>query len=240
MSEPKILVLDIEWKPTTALVWKAWDENVGPDQIVEHGGLLCVGAKWLGDKKCALFSEWEHGHKGMVEATHSMMLETDLVITYNGDKYDLPKLYGEFVLNDLPPTPPLPSVDVLKAVKKFGFFMNRLGFIGPFLGVGAKLEHEGINLWKKVMAGDANAQKRMAKYCVQDVRMLEQLYLKVRPYIRNHPHTGGGKESCPSCGSKSSHSRGNRTTRAFRIQRLQCQDCGHWFDGVRSAIKRAA
>jgi hypothetical protein len=223
LPDQKILVLDIEWRPTTALVWNAWKVNVGPEQIVEHGGLLCVGAKWL--------------HVGMLERIHEMMSVADAVITYNGDKFDLPKLHGEFVLNNLPPAPPCTSIDVLKAVKKFGYFMNRLAFIGPFLGIGGKLEHEGFGLWKKVMAGDKDAQRRMSKYCIQDVRMLEKLYLKIRPYIRNHPHMGkAGASECPSCGGKHTHSRGTRRTRAYKIQRLQCQDCGHWFDGKRSKI----
>jgi hypothetical protein len=239
LSNPdqKILLLDIEWRPTTALVWSAFKINVGPEQIIEHGGLLCVGAKWLGDKKCELFSEWEHGHVGMLENIHAMLSHADAVVTYNGDRFDLPKLNGEFVLHGLPPAPPLTSIDCLKAVKKFGYFMNRLAFIGPFLGVGAKLEHEGFGLWKKVMAGDVNAQKRMAKYCQQDVNMLEKLYLKIRPHIRNHPHMGKFRaEECPSCGSKHSQSRGTRRTRSFKIQRLACNSCGHWFDGKRSKI----
>lgn len=237
LPDQKILLLDIEWRPTTALVWSAWKINVGPEQIIEHGGLLCVGAKWLDEKTCYLFSEWEHGHVGMLERIHEMMSHADAIITYNGDRFDIPKLHGEFVKFDLPPVPPCTSIDCLKAVKKFGYFMNRLAFIGPFLGIGAKLEHEGFALWKKVMDGDENAQRRMSRYCIQDVRMLEKLYLKIRPYIRSHPHMGKtGHSECPSCGGKTTHSRGTRRTRAYKIQRLQCQDCGHWFDGKRTKI----
>jgi hypothetical protein len=237
LPDQKILVLDIEWKPTTALVWQAYKINVSPDQVIEHGGLLCVGAKWLGDKKCELFSEWEHGHLGMLERIHEMMSYADCIVGYNSDKFDIAKLNGEFVLYGLPPAPPCTTVDCYKAVKKFGYFMNKLAFIGVFLNLGAKLEHEGFNLWKKVMAGDEDAERRMAKYCIQDVRLCEKLYLKIRPYIRNHPHMGKtGASECPSCGGKHTHSRGTRRTRAFKIIRLQCQDCGHWFDGTRSKI----
>jgi hypothetical protein len=237
LPDQKILLLDIEWRPTTALVWQAWKVNVGPEQIVEHGGLLCVGAKWLGDKKVHLFSEWEHGHDGMLLLIHEMMSVADAVITYNGDKYDLPKLHGEFVVYGLPPAPPCTSIDCLKAVKKFGYFMNRLAFIGPFLDLGAKLEHEGFALWKKVMAGDKGAQARMAKYCQQDVRLLEKLYLRIRPHIRNHPHMGKtGHAQCPACGGTHVQSRGTTRTRVFKKQRLHCQDCGHWYLGKQTKI----
>ena len=237
IPDQKLLLLDIEWRPTTAYVWKAWDVNIGADMIKEHGGLLCVGAKWLGEKKTHLFSEWEHTHEGMLQLIHDMISVADAVITYNGDRFDNPKLQGEFLLYGLQPTPPVTSIDCLKAVKKFGFFQNGLKFIGPFLKLGSKLEHEGMGLWIKVMDGDKDAQDRMAKYCIQDVDLLEELYLKIRPFIRNHPHMGKvKKDNCPACGSLEVQSRGTRRTRAFKIQRLQCQGCGGWFDGLRTKI----
>lgn len=234
----KILLLDIEWKPTKAYVWQPWQENITPEKIIEHGGLLCVGLKWLGDKNVIIFSEWEHGHEEMVRLTHAMLSEAEMVVTYNGDKYDLKKLEGEFLLAGLPPPPTPTSIDVLKAVKKFGFFMNRLAFVGPFLKIGGKMEHEGMALWTKVDKGDEKAQKRMAKYCAQDVILLEKLYKKIRPYIRNHPRTSKTTGlSCGACGSTKVQSRGPRYTKMFKIQRLQCQDCGSWSDGKREGLK---
>lgn len=233
----KILFVDIEWKPTKAYVWQPWQENITPEKIIEHGGLLCVGLKWADDKKVTVFSEWEHGHEGMVKLTHEMMSEAEMVVTYNGDKYDLKKLEGEFLLAGLPPPPTPTSVDVLKAVKKFGFFMNRLGFVAPFLGLGGKLEHEGMSLWIKVIDGNELAQKKMSKYCARDVLLLEKLYKKIRPYIRNHPRTSGTTgDKCGACGSKKVQKRGYRYTKYFKIQRLQCTDCGSWSDGTRSKL----
>lgn len=237
IPEQRILLLDIEFRPVLAYVWRAWDENISPQQIVEDGGILCVGAKWLGDKGCELYSEWEHGHLGMLEIIHDMMSHADALISYNGDRYDLVKLDGEFVKYGLPPRPPCTSIDCLKAVKRFGYFRSSLGYVAPFLNLGGKLEHEGFNLWKKVMQGDENAQGRMAKYCKQDVLLLEKLYLKIRAHIKTHPHMGRtGQEQCPSCGSSHAQSRGTRRTRSFKIQRLHCNSCGHWFDGRRSKI----
>lgn len=238
IPDQKILLLDIETKPTLAYVWRAYGEqNIGVEQIAEDGGVICVGAKWLGDKETHLFSDWEHGHIQMLEKVHDMMSFADAVVHYNGDRFDLPKLQGEFLLNGLGPTPPCTSIDCIKAVRKFGFFMNKLAYIGPLLTVGDKIKHEGFSLWTKVMEGDEAAQKRMAKYCVQDVKLLEKLYLKIRPFIRNHPHMGHvGAYECGACGSTHVQSRGTRRTRAYKIQRLQCQACGSWQDGTRKKI----
>lgn len=236
--KPKLLILDIEWKPTTAFVWRAWDENVGPAQILEHGGLLCVGYKWKGERHTHVLSEWEHGHEEMVRLTHEILHEAEGVITYNGDKYDIPKLRGEFLLAGLKDIPPVTSIDLIKTVKKLGFFMNRLGFIGPFLGLGGKVEHEGIGLWKKVMNGDERAQRRMERYCKQDVKLTERLYNKTFPYIRNHPNFQFQEAgACGACGSTHVQKRGPRRTKYYVIQRLQCQDCGSWSDGTRKRVE---
>jgi RNase H-like protein len=234
---PKILILDIEWKPAVAYVWKAWDENVGVEQVINPGGLLSFAAKWVGDKKAQFYSGWTHTHEEMVLAAHKLLDEADAVVTYNGDKYDLPKLQGEFLLEGLKPPAPVTSIDVIKAIKKLGFFMNRLAFVGPLLGVGDKIKHEGFELWAKVLEGDRDARKRMRLYNIQDVELLEALYEKIKPFIKNHPHLGLNKQECGACGSLHTQRRGFRRTKFFKVQRIQCTDCGSWSEGTRTKIQ---
>lgn len=236
MVNRKILTLDIETKPSLAYIWRAWDENIAPAQVVENGGMLCFCAKWLGSKEKFFFSEWEDGHQKMVEAAHALLSEADAVVTFNGDRFDLPKLNGEFILAGLKPVAPVTSIDTIKTVKKFGFLMNRLAFIGPLLQVGKKIKHEGFELWTSVMNGDVKAQARMKRYCIQDVVLTEKLYKKILPFIKNHPHLGKDKHECGACGSNHVQSRGFRRTKYFKIQRVQCQDCGSWADGKRTKV----
>ena len=144
----KILHIDIEWKPATAYVWKMWDENISPDQLIDEGGLLCFCAHWHGSKEYQFYSEWDDGLEGMAKAALHLLSEADAVVTYNGDKYDIPKLRGTIILAGLNPPPPPTSIDLIKTVKKLGFVMNRLAYIGPLLGVGSKMKHEGFQLWR--------------------------------------------------------------------------------------------
>lgn len=239
MADNKILVIDIETRPALAYIWGAFKENIGHEQVVHPGGIICFAAKWVGSPEVFFYSEWTHGRAEMLREAHRLLEESDAVITYNGDKFDLPKLQGEFLLDGLPPLKPLTSIDALKAVKKNGFLMNRLAFIGPLLRVGGKIKHEGFSLWSKVIDGDEKAQDKMKKYNIQDVALLEKLYLKIRPYIKNHPHMGEKKSECGACGSNRVQSRGFRRTKVYRIQRLQCQSCGSWQDGKREAVKNA-
>lgn len=232
----KILVLDIETKPITALVWGLFNQNIGLNQILDAGGILCVGAKWLGEKNCSMFSVWEHGYDKMLHEVHAMVSEADAIVTYNGNRFDLPKLRGAFAEIGLAPPPPVNSIDVYTSVRKLGLVSNKLAFVGPFFKIGKKLETGGMDLWIGVMNDDTTCQKRMEKYCAQDVRLLETVYIRLLPYLVNHPNIGGGPDSCRSCGSHNLRKRGFRVTKLLRIQRLQCNDCGAWSDGSRKKI----
>lgn len=232
----KILAIDIEWSPAKAYVWKMWDENVTPDQLIDAGGLLCFCAHWVGSKHFMFFSEWENGKQEMAVVLRQLLDEADAVITYNGNKYDLPKIKGHLLLEGLPPFAPPTSIDLIKTVKGLGFVMNRLAYIAPLLNIGSKMKHEGFRLWRSVLEGDTKAQERMKKYCIQDVKVTVALYNKIKPYILNHPHLGDNKSDCAVCGSNHLQSRGYRRTKFFKTQRLQCTDCGGWQTGKRVKV----
>lgn len=114
--------------------------------------------------------------------------------------------------------------------------MNRLAFVAPLLRVGGKMKHEGFSLWSKVLDGNEKAREKMKKYNIQDVKLLESLYNKIKPFIKNHPHLGTEKHECGACGSKKTQSRGYRRTKHFKIQRIQCTDCGSWSEGARTKV----
>lgn len=232
-DKPKILVIDIETKPAKSYHWRFFKENIGVDQNIEPGGIICFGAKWFGNNEMFFHSEWGDGHQEMIVAAWRLINEADAVVTFNGDRFDIPKLTGEFLLAGLPPAPPVASIDLIKTIKyKFGFDMNRLAFVAPLLKVGEKMKHEGFDLWVKVMDGDEKAQRKMERYCSRDVRITDRLYKKIRPYIINHPALRSlGSAACPKCQSRKTQKRGLYRTACYHFQRFQCQDCGGWFKG---------
>lgn len=232
----KILVLDIEWSPATAYVWRMYDENISPEQLIDEGGLLCFSAHWLGSKEYQFYSRWKDGDESMALAAYKLLSEADAVVTYNGNKYDLPKLRGHLLLYGLPDSPPPTSIDLLKVVKGLGFVMNKLAYVAPLLKVGTKIKHEGFNLWRSVLEGDEVAQRKMQRYCIQDVRVTAKLYKKLKPFIKDHPHLGDNKGQCGTCGSNHTQKRGYRRTKFYKIERLQCQSCGAWSTGKRVKV----
>lgn len=234
-----VLLLDIETAPGTAYVWSLYDDSVPVERVIAPSRMLCWAAKWLGRSGVHFGSEWGSGGADkMLKQLHALMSDADAVITYNGDKFDIPKITGAFVNAGLPPVPPVPSIDLYKTVKQLGYQSSKLAFVAPYLGIGEKVKHEGFSLWSKVLAGDETARKRMERYCCRDTKLLEPLYNKLRPFIRNHPYLGrGGRTECPACGGIKVQHRGQRRTKAFFIDRLHCQQCGNWSDGAR---RRAA
>jgi uncharacterized protein YprB with RNaseH-like and TPR domain len=238
-NKPRILFLDIETRPIVAEVWKLYGiDHIGLNQVREFGGTICVGMKWHGEKKCRFYSDWQHGHREMLQAVHREWEQAEAICGYNSDRFDLKKLKGEFVKEGIDPPSPVASIDVFKTVKReFGFDSNKLQHVADLLGVGSKLQHEGHALWTKVMRGDVKAQHIMERYCKQDVRLLERVYDKLLPWITTHPYLGKASGYCCNrCGSKNLTSQGEKRSKHFRIQSLRCSDCGGWRQGLRKRI----
>ncbi len=84
----------------------------------------------------------------------------------------------------------------------------------------------GFKLWKDCMAGDLTAWKKMIRYCDGDVRLLERVYLKLRPYIKTHPSVSVTSRVCPKCGGKKLKSKGLRFLNTSVKRKLICLSCG--------------
>lgn len=237
-SKPRVLLLDIETLPGDAYVWSLWGENIPLDRLKQPSRVICWAAKWYGKRGVVFASEWDDGRSGMLAGIHSLLSEADAVVTYNGDKFDLPKLMGEFAKDKMGSPGPLTSIDLYKTVRKLGYISNKLEHVAPLLGVGEKVKHEGFRLWKGVDEGCEKARKKMERYNKQDTRLLEDLYTVLIPFITNHPYLHDTPPTaCPACGSDHVQRRGTRRTKSFVIERFQCQSCGGWHQGKRSKIK---
>jgi len=228
----KVLIYDVETVPTEAYVWSAWKQNVAPSQVIEHGRVVCWAAKWRGDKqKDVMFgAEWTPGQDStrFIRDLHSLMEEADAVITYNGNKFDDVVMNTAFAGLGLTPPPPRKSIDLYRVVvKNFRLFHNRMDSVAAWLGIKGKTDTGGFDLWVRVMNEDPAAQKLMEKYNRQDIKVLEDIYKRLLPWIPNHPTDVLGHE-CPSCGSHKLQRRGYYKTKVSEFQRFQCQDCGSW------------
>jgi DNA polymerase elongation subunit (family B) len=239
-NSAKILTLDIETKPAIAFIWRMWKESIPNERLIEPDGILCIGTKWNYEKKPVVFSTWKHGEVGMLSRALERINEADAIVTYNGSKFDLPHLMAAFIKNELPAPAPVSHIDLFKFVRNHTKFMSKkLNYVAQELGLGAKVKHDGFDMWVRVMQGDPVAQKKMEEYCAHDVYLTEQVYERLKGYIPNHPALGfaGTPETCPTCGSKHTQRRGFYYTRAYKWQRHQCTSCGSWFKTSQQKIK---
>ena len=242
---PKILIWDIETSPHLAYTWGVWEERVSRVQLVEESRMLCWAARWLGDRKVMAAAEWQPGmgHENMVLAIHQLIEEADIIVAHNGDKFDMRIVNAEFLALGLAPPAPSRQVDTLKVAKRhFRMTWNRLDFLAEKLGVGRKMDTGGFELWKGVLAGDKKAQATMLKYNKQDVVVLEDVYLKLRPWIDNHPNVGlliaDGVTRCPHCGSESLQKWGFYRTQTGQYQRHRCNSCGATSRGRKTEVPK--
>lgn len=234
-------MLDIETAPNLVTVWGLWNQNVAINQIIESGYTLCWSAKWLGEKGTTFASLENSNGIDMLSDLYTLLDEADVVVHYNGSKFDIPTINKEFLQLGWTPPSPYKQVDLLKVCrKKFRFPSNKLEYVAQRLGIGGKTKHEGHTLWVKCMNNDPIAWKKMERYNRQDVRLLEKLYKKLLPWIDSHPnaalYTSVTAPTCPTCGSTKLQKRGTTTTRISKYQRYSCNKCGGWCRGRYSVL----
>jgi hypothetical protein len=240
-KKTRILLLDIETFPNIAYVWGKYDQNV--IQFVQEGCIASFVAKWLDEPEIISkglpdykgYKAGSYDDKKLVADLWNLLDEADVVIAHYGSGFDIPYCNGRFLFHGLVPPSPYKIVDTKKAASKLAKFnSNKLDDLGAHLGLGQKIKTD-FDLWKGCIAGDKNAWQRMLEYNRQDVLLLEQLYLRLRPWINDHPnltvHSGA---MCPKCNSNNVQMRGIAVTLTRRYQRFQCRDCGGWGRMVKS------
>lgn len=238
-SKPmRILTIDIETSPH--LVWR-WGKLWKPaatnlDMLVTEGRILCVAAKWLGDRK-VMFRDERYGD--MVSWTRDLLDEADAVVHYNGQRFDVPHINREIATQRLVKPSPFKHVDLKTIVQQnFEFASSKLAHVAPSLHLEEKMQTDGFGLWVGVMSNDEKAWAKMRRYNTQDVLVTEQLFLELRDHgwlSGKLPHaTLFGGEGCPTCGSGHVWRRGFYDTGQSRYPKYQCQECGSYHRGTRA------
>lgn len=237
MKIPKILTVDIETSPIIAYTWgPKYESNI--IDFVENGKILSYSAKWLGGKQetkgLINYPGYKPGKiddKKIVKDIHRLLDEADIVISQNGVDFDMKYINTRFVAHGLPPPSPYKVVDTKREAKKYlRLPSNSLDDICQYFNLGKKLEHKGFSLWLECIAGDKKSWKTMLEYNAHDVRLTEQVYLLLRPYMKTHTNLGmfAERPCCPNCGGNNQQARGYARTISSTYQRFQCVDCGAW------------
>jgi hypothetical protein len=239
-SGPKILVIDIELRPGTAYYWQPKTEWINPGMVIDKPSMICFDAKWYGKPQHIFRSEWEHGAEEMVAEAWRLLDEAHIVIGYNSVGFDVKHLNREIVTSQSP-NPPRPffDVDLIRTARsRFKFPYNSMNEVCRDLGLDLKLEHSGWDLWLGVMNGDPKAQRTMAKYNRQDVVVNENLYTRLRAWVKNHPNvnmwTAESVSGCHVCTSPDVEPCGFKYTATRAYPMFVCNDCGAYSQATHS------
>lgn len=243
---PRIILWDIETLFDVVAVWRLMNYDMIPaDNILKERYIVTAAWKELGAEEVHSVSVLDDPERFKVKpdddlhvlnTLHDVLSSADAIVHHNGRAYDTKFTATRMLIQGLPPLPPIPQLDTYSLAKdKFLFNSNSLDYIGQVTGVGRKRETPK-GLWLRALAGDVEAIKEMVLYNEEDVRLLEGVFLKMRPYAPNHFNLhlyGAEGMACPRCGSLHTHEDTKThvtTSRTYR--RFQCDDCGGWFRSV--------
>lgn len=246
MGQPKIIVLDLETAPNIAHVWSLFKVNVGLEQIVSDDSILSYAWKYLGEPEvytddaslCFLQGtpKEKSAYRAFIQGLASVLDQADIVIAHNGAGFDVPWVIGQCVEHNVKPPSPFKIIDTLtQARKSFRLPSYKLDYLTRRFGLKKKSAHSkfpGHQLWAQCLKGNPDAWKELVTYNANDVVILEELYLRIRPYLKGHVNVGVYLESedhvCPTCGGKHLHRRGYYHSNLSKFQRFVCTDCGTW------------
>lgn len=237
-SPAKVLIYDIETAPLKAYVWHVWGDKVGynMDKLISEWFVITWSAKWLFEDevmsdKITTDELKNEDDLRVCRSLWELFDQADIVIAHNGLNFDNKRMRTRFLKNGLTPNLPFQTIDTLKhARRQLSVSSNRLDYLASFLGMEGKMDTGGFDLWKRCMDGDADAIDKMEEYNIQDVKVLEEVYLRLRPWIKPHPNIGLFIESdlkvCPSCGSEDIQWGGQYATYANLFDAFRCNSCG--------------
>lgn len=230
----RILLFDVETAPLLGHVWHPFGDYMRVNQLVNESFMLTWAAKWYDGRDVESNhltgrEAQKQNDKRLVRELAALVKEADAIIAHNLDRFDLKVLNGRLLYHGLDPLPPVVQIDTLKLAKgSFKVAFNRLDYLGEFLGVGRKIKTD-FDLWKGAYMGDEDALREMTVYNEQDVILLEAVFNKIKPYVKNLPRlvdpSTQNELACPSCGSTKLQRRGYYRTRSANYAKVQCQEC---------------
>ena len=241
-NKPKILLFDIETSMIQAYVWGLWSQDVSISSIIKDWYVICWSARWLGSQDIIHDSIHLHGdvipysdyEEVIVNSLWHLLDEADVVVAFNGKKFDKKKMNAKFLEYGLLEPSPYKIIDPMLIVKgNFALTSNKMDFVVRYVEDNKEGKAStNIGLWHKCMANDVESLDYMLEYCDQDIEVLEKVYLAVRHWDKNNPNLAllydDNKPRCNGCGSTDLHPIENKsfntTLSSFSV--LRCGGCG--------------
>lgn len=205
--------------------------------------LLCVSWKWKGEKKMYTV-RFRRNHdpineRALLQKVYDGLKDANVIVTHYGSRFDFPMLQTKFVKNGISVLPPaIAQIDTWRIARyKMNLHSNRLDTLAKYLSCKYQKTALDPDYWIKAMMGDVKALDYIVEHCEYDVRVLEEVYEKIKILMPHHPHMGvlrGKLGTCPTCGSERISKHGYLVSQSgSRLkQRWKCSACGAWSSSI--------
>ena len=228
-NELKVLLLDLE---LTYGIYYAFPSKkpqyLSAKQIKAHQRCVCAAWKWLDQVSVQSATSYNKCDKAIAKALHKVMEEADIIVAHNGDRFDLLHANNLFEKHGLGPVTKKKTLDTLKIARKyFAFAGNDLDSLSKRFGGKGKSQKPD---WILLTENDKKEIALATKYCKDDVRELERVFIALRPYVDRLPHAPYGNKCpsvCDACGSKRLIKKGTEWDGYRNYRRVKCQECGY-------------
>ncbi len=249
IDAPKVLLFDIETS-RIHIETDMWAGDFRHEKRLKHADIkedwyiLSWAGSWLfsGEAFGGVVTPAEAKRRDdqrITRSLHKYIKRADIVITHNGNRFDIKKINWRFLMHYLEPTHRYHSIDTLaKSKQVFGVTSYAMDFMCRQLGYDTK-HHTNLELWENCEAGKQAALNEMLVYNKNDVFMLEDLYLRIRGWMITHPNMtylaemyqplGPDEYRCKRCGeviNKSKFSQKYTTPGGFIYATCNCPECG--------------
>jgi len=239
-DKAKILLLDVETAPLEVYVWSLKQRSgwIPPSNIKKDWSILTWSAKWLFDSE--IYSSrvgeddaFNRKDDSIMQDLWRLLNEANMVVAHNGTNFDVRRVNARLAINGYIPPYPYKIIDTMTMSKRqFDFSSFALDYMNSLFNIGRK-EHPGFGVWKAAVEGGQKAEEAlgiMRGYCDNDIRILEELYLQVRPWLKGHPniglYIGATGNVCDHCGNDNLDWGGKYFTAAGRFRSFRCGGCG--------------
>jgi len=211
----KIFCGDVETSASIVYTFSRFKAFVKPDQVIQEPYMLTWAGKFVGNPNIISYKlpdfeeQFKEDHTNdrlLIEAMWKVLDECDIFVAHNA-RFDVGWFNQRCLYWGMNPPSPYKVIDTLRELKQIcALPSNSLAASANYFELpNRKLDNAGWSLWQRCMQGEPEAFDEMETYNIGDITTLEDLYLKLRPFMKNHPNVAlyqdSQDECCVACGS---------------------------------------
>ena len=199
-KEPRLLIWDLESSLLEGYFFRIWQENIPMRRIKKQAHLLSASFAYNDEHVQGYRLTPEQVRTGddfdvvckVVEAVNNC----DLMVTFNGKRFDVKLLNTRALFWGLPPVKAPKHIDLFEQSKRvFKFPSNSMQNVSMYLGEKGKLETSGSNLWERCAEWEnyeecEKALIEMVTYGNQDIEATRDLYKRFQGWMKGVPNLG--------------------------------------------------